>query len=143
MPKDQTQTLAGYPLVVGRHLDDQNESRSAANRETRGPRGDIVAFEDGCPGFALVKICLVSETCHMPMTLDQIVEETREMPGEVVAELIDRILVARHGGIEPSVAESWKTETDGVQLQSSNHAMKLNRDVKVCQTVCRMTWKHW
>ena len=40
----------------------------------------------------------------MPMTLDQIVEETREMPGEVVAELIDRILVARHGGM--------KTETD-------------------------------
>ena len=48
----------------------------------------------------------------MPMTLDQIVEETREMPGEVVAKLIDRILVARHGGMEPSVAESWKTETD-------------------------------
>jgi hypothetical protein len=36
--------------------------------------------------------------------LDQIVEETREMPGEVVAELIDRIMVARHGGIEPFVA---------------------------------------
>ena len=48
----------------------------------------------------------------MPITLDQIVEETREMPGEVVAELIDRILGARHGGIEPSVAEAWKTETD-------------------------------
>jgi len=63
-------------------------------------------------GFALVKIRLVSETCPMPMTLDQIVEETREMPGEVVAELIDRILVARHGGMESSVAESWKTETD-------------------------------
>jgi hypothetical protein len=37
---------------------------------------------------------------------------TREMPGEVVAELIDRTLAARHGGIEPSVAESWKAETD-------------------------------
>jgi len=49
---------------------------------------------------------------NMPMTLDQIVEETSEMPGEVVAELIDRIMVARHGGIEPSVAEAWKTETD-------------------------------
>jgi putative addiction module component (TIGR02574 family) len=49
---------------------------------------------------------------NMPITLDQIVEETREMPGEVVAELIDRIIVARHGGIEPSIAESWKTETD-------------------------------
>lgn len=48
----------------------------------------------------------------MPMTLDQIVEETREMPGEVVAELVDRIMVARHGGMEPSVSESWKTETD-------------------------------
>ena len=34
------------------------------------------------------------------------------MPGEVVAELVDRIMVARHGGIEPSIAESWKTETD-------------------------------
>ena len=46
------------------------------------------------------------------MTLDQIVEETRELPGEVIAELIDRIMVARHVGIEPSVAEEWKAETD-------------------------------
>jgi putative addiction module component (TIGR02574 family) len=48
----------------------------------------------------------------MPMTLDQIVEETREMPSEVVAELVDRILVARHGGIEPPVAGSWRAETE-------------------------------
>ena len=48
----------------------------------------------------------------MPITLDQIVEETRDMPDEVVAELIDRIMVARHGGVEPSVAAAWKTETD-------------------------------
>jgi len=48
----------------------------------------------------------------MPMTLDQIVEETREMPAEVVAELVDRIMVARHGGVEPSVASAWKAETD-------------------------------
>jgi hypothetical protein len=47
----------------------------------------------------------------MPISLDEIVEETRGLPVEVVAELIDRIMVARHGGIEPSVAESWKTET--------------------------------
>ena len=47
----------------------------------------------------------------MPMTLDQIVEETREMPVEVVAELIDRILVARHGGGDASVATAWKAET--------------------------------
>jgi putative addiction module component (TIGR02574 family) len=48
----------------------------------------------------------------MPMTLDQIVEETREMPAEVVAELVDRIMVARHGGVESSVATAWKAETD-------------------------------
>jgi putative addiction module component (TIGR02574 family) len=48
----------------------------------------------------------------MPMTLDQIVEETRQMPTDVVAELIDRILLARHGGIEPEVQAAWKTEID-------------------------------
>jgi putative addiction module component (TIGR02574 family) len=46
----------------------------------------------------------------MAISLDQIVEETREMPGEVVAELIDRIMAARHGGVEPSVATAWQTE---------------------------------
>jgi putative addiction module component (TIGR02574 family) len=48
----------------------------------------------------------------MPMTLDQIVEETRQLPTDVVAELIDRILLARHGGIEPEVQAAWKTEID-------------------------------
>jgi putative addiction module component (TIGR02574 family) len=62
--------------------------------------------------FVLVKIHFVSQISTMPITLDEIVEETRDLPGEIVAELIDRIMVARHGGMEPSVAESWKTETD-------------------------------
>lgn len=48
----------------------------------------------------------------MPITLDQIVEETQELPSEVVAELMDRIMVARHGGLQSSVAAAWKTETD-------------------------------
>jgi len=48
----------------------------------------------------------------MPMTLDQIVEETRQLPTDVVAELVDRILLARHGGIEPEVEAAWKTEID-------------------------------
>jgi len=47
----------------------------------------------------------------MPISLDEIVDETREMPAEVVSELIDRIMSARHGGIEASVATAWKTET--------------------------------
>jgi putative addiction module component (TIGR02574 family) len=48
----------------------------------------------------------------VPISLDQIVEETREMPAEVVAQLIDRIMVARHGGVAPGVAAAWKTETE-------------------------------
>jgi len=48
----------------------------------------------------------------MPITLDQIVKETRELPSEIVAELVDRILVARHGDIESSIAAAWKTKTD-------------------------------
>jgi putative addiction module component (TIGR02574 family) len=48
----------------------------------------------------------------MPMTLDQIVEETRQLPADVVAELVDRILLARHGGIEPGIEAAWKTEID-------------------------------
>lgn len=44
------------------------------------------------------------------MTLDQIVEETRQLPSDVVAELVDRILLARHGGIDPNIESAWKTE---------------------------------
>jgi putative addiction module component (TIGR02574 family) len=47
----------------------------------------------------------------MSITLDQIVEETRQLPPDVVAELVDRILIARHGGMESGVEESWKKET--------------------------------
>jgi putative addiction module component (TIGR02574 family) len=48
----------------------------------------------------------------MPMTLDQIVEETKQLPADVVAELVDRILLTRHGGIEPEFEAAWKTEID-------------------------------
>jgi putative addiction module component (TIGR02574 family) len=48
----------------------------------------------------------------MPISLDQIVEETRELPAETVAELIDRIMEARHGANNASIAAAWKTEID-------------------------------
>lgn len=43
----------------------------------------------------------------MPMTLDAIVEETRQWPDDVVAERIDRIVIAKHGGIDAQHAEAW------------------------------------
>ncbi len=48
----------------------------------------------------------------MPMKLDEIVEETRQLPADVVAELIGRILLERHGGIEPEIEEAWKSEIE-------------------------------
>jgi putative addiction module component (TIGR02574 family) len=48
----------------------------------------------------------------MPITLDQIVDETRQLPADVVAELVGRILLARQGGIEPKVESAGKTEID-------------------------------
>lgn len=54
----------------------------------------------------------MGQSSDMPISLDQIVEETRELPDEVVAELIDRIMAARHGGIEPAVASAWKATVE-------------------------------
>lgn len=46
----------------------------------------------------------------MRMTVDQIVEETSQWPADVVAELVDRILLAKHGGIEPRTEAAWHDE---------------------------------
>jgi putative addiction module component (TIGR02574 family) len=60
--------------------------------------------------FKVVNSYQLGKIWPMPITLDQIVEETREMPSEVVAELVDRILVTRHGGVEASIDSAWKAE---------------------------------
>ncbi len=46
----------------------------------------------------------------MPITLDEIVEEARQWPPDVVAELVDRIMFNRHGGMESGLEAVWKTE---------------------------------
>ena len=43
----------------------------------------------------------------MSLTLEEIVEETRQWPDDVVADLIDRIVIAKHGGLESSHAAQW------------------------------------
>jgi hypothetical protein len=42
----------------------------------------------------------------VPMSIDQIVEETRHWPDQLVAELIDRISLAKHGRIDPQVEKA-------------------------------------
>jgi hypothetical protein len=46
----------------------------------------------------------------MAMTIEKIVEETSQWPGDVVSELVDRIMLARHGGIEAAIDTAWRTE---------------------------------
>jgi putative addiction module component (TIGR02574 family) len=48
----------------------------------------------------------------VPIKLEEIIEETRQLPTDVVAELVDRILLARHGGIAPEIEAAWKSEID-------------------------------
>lgn len=43
----------------------------------------------------------------MPMTLEQIVEETSQWPVDAVAELIDRIALAKHGGMDAERMDEW------------------------------------
>ena len=48
-------------------------------------------------------------TTAMPMTLDQIVEESRQWPDDVVAELVDRLMLARHGVDNPALSPAWQS----------------------------------
>ena len=43
------------------------------------------------------------------MTIDQIVEETRLWPDDVVAELVDRIMLAKHGVDDPALSPAWSS----------------------------------
>lgn len=43
----------------------------------------------------------------MSMTVDQIVQETRALPDNVVAEVVDRILLELHGRPTPAQDQAW------------------------------------
>jgi hypothetical protein len=41
------------------------------------------------------------------MTVEQIVQETCQWPADVVAELVDRITLAKHGGLKAEREAAW------------------------------------
>lgn len=47
----------------------------------------------------------------MTITLDQIVDEVSLLPDDVSAEVVERILIRRHGGFDQGVEEAWKAES--------------------------------
>ena len=46
----------------------------------------------------------------MSITLDEFVEEAAQLPADVSAELVERILIRRPGGIEPDSEAEWMAE---------------------------------
>ena len=47
----------------------------------------------------------------MQLSADQIVEETSDWPEDAVADLVDRILRAKYGDVDPSIDKAWQDET--------------------------------
>jgi len=45
----------------------------------------------------------------MALTLDQIVEEAQQWPDDVVADLVDRLMLARHGLNDPTLNPAWQS----------------------------------
>lgn len=46
----------------------------------------------------------------MPLTANQIIEEATCLPREQMAEVVDRLTLELHSGLEPQIEESWKQE---------------------------------
>ena len=46
----------------------------------------------------------------MQLSADQIVEETSDWPEDAIADLVDRILRAKYGEVDPSVDDAWRVE---------------------------------
>ena len=44
----------------------------------------------------------------MALTLDQIVEEAQQWPDDVVADLVDRLMLARHGVSSSTLSPAWQ-----------------------------------
>jgi hypothetical protein len=43
----------------------------------------------------------------MPLTVDQIVRETDQWPIDLVADLVDRLTLAKHGGLSAERETAW------------------------------------
>ncbi len=49
---------------------------------------------------------------RMSLTLDQIVDEAQQWPDDVVADLVDRLMLARHGVSNPALSPAWRSTVD-------------------------------
>ena len=90
---------SGSSAFPGRRRKAPTERRSPKAEHGRGARG--FRFREVASGAKNRTVRV------MPLTADQIVEETVQWPVDAVAELLDRIALAKHGGMSGARAEAW------------------------------------
>jgi len=66
-------------------------------------------IEPSGASFALVKIKFMSQIAFMPISVEQIVEETRHWPPEKVGELLDRLSGDLHA-FDKDTEVAWQAE---------------------------------
>lgn len=62
------------------------------------------------PKLAVASRSEAVQTALVPLNFDQIVEEISQWPEDIVARLVDHIMLARRGGIAPGVETAWDDE---------------------------------
>jgi hypothetical protein len=67
----------------------------------------------------------------MALTVEQIVEETRQWPADVVADLVDRITLAKHGGLTAEREAAWAevAARRSVEIDSGKESLVPGREV--------------
>jgi Putative addiction module component len=81
-----------------------------AQRSSTGSRKTHAKLNDH-PGHNVAGNRAPMQTLEMQLSADQIVEETSDWPEDAVADLVDRILRAKYGEVDPSVDKAWQDET--------------------------------
>ena len=67
----------------------------------------------------------------MPLTVDQIVEETSQWPADLVADLVDRITLAKHGGLTEERGAAWAgvAARRSGEIESGKESLVLGKEV--------------
>ena len=99
----------------GLHAFEENQARLISQLRSHTPRKSRFRFQLRkwvkprwfARGSELAREASIHTLTSMPMTIDQIVEETRSLPHDVVVDLVDRILLAAHGGQTPGHEQAW------------------------------------
>ena len=107
MPGILIVALSGERLE--RVVDEESGGRADGGPRRVPPVGNPTDLP--CPLFRTGELNSPPVPMFLPMalTLDQIVEEAQQWPDDVVADLVDRLMLARHGVSDPALNPAWRS----------------------------------